>query len=198
MVKRSTAFQRAAALVPRAGTGEGGPAMAELPPRQQAWVRRMVETGGTNGLACAMDVGYTGNRKTLSVTAHRLAHDMKILAALKEEADKRIRSGALIGASVLIEIAGDTMHKDRFRAATELLNRAGLQVVTEHKVTVTNSGDEKAMIERIASMASQLGLDSKKLLGGFVEAEFTEVTALPAPTADLGSTDGTEGLEDLL
>ncbi len=180
------------AIVPRRETGAPGPALALLTHRQQTFVRAMLETGGQDHTRAARMAGYTGNDNCMRVTAHRLAHDTKVLAALKEEADKRIRSGALLGASVLIEIAGDTMHKDRFRAATELLNRAGLQVVTEHKVTVTNSGDEKAMIERIASMASQLGLDSKKLLGGFVEAEFTEVAALPAPV------DGTEGLEDLL
>lgn len=189
MTGRSRAMQRAAAIVPRAGTGEPGPALAELTPKQQGWVRHMVETGGTNGLQCAMAAGFTGNKKTLAVTAWRLSRDLKVLAALKEEADRRIRSGALLGASVLIEIAGDTMHRNRFHAAKELLDRAGLQVVTEHKVTVHNSSDEKAMIDRIAGMAAQLGLDPKKLIGGYIEAEFTEVAA---PVED------TTGLEDIL
>lgn len=179
------------AIVPRKSTGGPGPAMAALPTEgQRRFVRAMCETGGTNHAKAARMAGYTGNDNCIRVTAHRLAHDPLVLAALKEEADKRIRSGALLGASVLIEIAGDTMHRNRFHAAKELLDRAGLQVVTEHKVTVHNSSDEKAMIDRIAGMAAQLGLDPKKLIGGYIEAEFTEVAATPM--------EDTTGLEDIL
>lgn len=150
--------------------------MAALPTdMQRRFVRALCETGGTNYTLAARMAGYTGNDQTINVTAHRLAHDPAILAALREEADRRLRSGAILGASVLIEIAGDTMHKDRYRAAVELLNRAGLQVINEQKITVEHTGGEKAMIERIASMAQQLGIDHKKLLGGFVEGEFEEV-----------------------
>lgn len=184
------------ALVPMKGTGAPGPAMSALSTRQQAFVRYMLQTGGQNAKRCAAAAGYTGNDNTMAVTAHRLAHDEKVLAALKEEADKRIRSGAILGASVLAEIAGDVTHKDRLKAAIELLNRAGLLTATlhkhEHAVTVTNTADEKAQIARITEMAAKLGVDPKKLLGGFIDAEFSEVEALPAPAA------GTDGLEDIL
>lgn len=195
MTRKTLEAMTRPAVVPTKGTGQPGPAMAALPTdRQRKFVRALCETGGQNHTLAARKAGYTGNEITLNNTAHRLAHDPLILAALKEEADRRIRSGALLGASVLMEIAGDTMHKDRFRAAQELLNRSGLQVITEHKVTVDRGGNEKAMIERIASMAAQLGIDHKKLLGGFVEGEFEEVPALSAPEP-LPSTDG---LEDIL
>lgn len=190
------------AVVPKRGTGAPGPAMAALTKRQQSFVRAMLEVGGRAGdyARCALAAGFTGSPNVIRVTAHRLAHDTKVLAALKEEADKRIRSGALLGASVLLEIASDQMHKDRFRAATELLDRSGLMVITEHKVTVDHSNSsEKEMVARIADMAAQLGIDPKRLLGGYVEAEFTEVgksdLAIPRAADDVGST---EGLEDIL
>lgn len=184
----------AKAIVPKAGTGAPGQAMAELTPKQQKFVRAMLETGGHNHMRCAQAAGFTGNANTLRVTGHRLAHDTKVLAALREEADKRIRTGAVLGASVLLEIAGNPTHKDRYKAAVELLNRSGLQVVTEHKVTVDRGGSEKQMIDRIGAMATQLGIDPKQLLGGFIDATFEEVKPkeLEAPF------DPNAGLEDLL
>jgi len=182
------------AVVPAADIGKPGPAMERLTKKQQKYVMCLAETGGHNHARAARSAGYTGTDQTIRTTAYRLAHDPRILEALKEIADRRIRSGALLGASVLMEIAGDTMHKHRFHAAKELLDRSGLMVVTEHKVTVQNSSDEKAIIDRIASMAAQLGIDHKALLGNIVEAEFEEVKPkeLAAPF------DPAAGLEDLL
>jgi phage terminase small subunit len=185
------------AIVPRKETGKPGAAMATLTPRQREFVRAMLETGARDHTLCARMAGFTGDDNTMRVTAHRLAHDDKVLAALKEEADKRIRSGAVLGASVLSEIAMNPTHKDQLKAAIELLNRAGLITATlhkhEHAHVVSTSADEKAQIASIVEKAARLGIDPRKLLGGIVvDAEFEEVQKPDTPAA------GTEGLEDIL
>ncbi len=50
----------------------------------------------------------------------------KIQEAIREEGSRRLGRHAILAVSVLAEIAANPEHKDRLRAAIELLNRAGL------------------------------------------------------------------------
>ncbi len=112
----------------------------------------------------------------------------------------RRRSGALLGASVLVEIAKDQLHKDRFKAAKELLGHNGFNIISEHKVTVEHVPDDKERIAGIIDMAKRLGVDPREFLGAYgvtVDAEFKVVTpALAAPTEN-EPLPSQEGLEDL-
>lgn len=178
-----------AAYPPILDTQGLGPAMIELNPQQRAFVYALLDTGGQSNTKAAALSGYApGNPDAQRVTAYRLAHDPKVLAAIKEEANRRLHSGAILGASVLLEIANDPTHKDRFKAASELLSRGGLVMATEHKVTVEHR-DDKGLIDKITVLANSLGLDPRQLLGNAapaVDAEFEDVTP------------STDGLEDLL
>jgi phage terminase small subunit len=169
--------------------------MQALTENQRNFVFAYVELGGQEAERAAAAAGYGGTPGSLAVASHRLMHNPKVLAAIKEVADERLRTGALLGASVLIEIAQNSLHKDRFKAAVELLNRAGLMVVTEHKVTVEHKDPTTlATIARIRALAAGMGMDAKPLLLSagvpqhIIDAEF-EVIA-PAQSA--------AGLEDLL
>lgn len=176
------------AMIPHRSIGRPGPAMARLRVRQRAFVMHLLDLGGRKNTEAARRAGYSGNENTVTVTAYRLTHDPLVLAAIKEEGEKRMHSGAILATSVLLEVAGDVLHKDRVKAALAILDRIGLHAQSEHKVTVTNTGDEKAMVERITQLALQLGIEPQRLLGGPapIDAEFVEVMT------------GTEGLEDLL
>jgi hypothetical protein len=102
--------------------------------------------------------------------------DEGVLAAIREEATKKLAGAALVGVKVLIDIAHDTEHKDRFRAAKELAAINGF--TAEQRIVVEHiSPDSKGMIQEIRSMAAQLGLDPKQLISaaGIIEAEFTEL-----------------------
>lgn len=158
-----------------------GPAMSALNELQRRFVDAMLITGGQAGRysEAARMAGYTGNPDSLKVTAHRLAHSPKVQAAIREEAERRVHSGAILGASVLIEIAQDSQHKDRFKAATRLLDMAGLIVTTQHKVTVEHTGDDAEKIRSVIAMAKAMGMDPRKLLGNAgVTAE--EIAAVDA------------------
>ncbi len=169
--------------------GDFGPAMLALVPRQRGFVIAMLDRPDADHTACARAAGYDGQPQDVRRTAYRLAHDPKIQAAIQEEARKRIGGAAILGASVLIEIANNPKSKDadRIKAAFGLLNRAGLHEKTEVHSVVEHRGDDQAAIGRIRAMAELLGLDPKVLLGraGVVEAEFTDVTPDPNDLSDI-------------
>jgi len=154
-----------------------GPAMLDLTEKQQRYVIALLETGGTNETQAALMAGYGTGYET---RAYELSRNPKVLAALREEADKRLRSGALLAASKLIEIAMDKQHKDQFKACTELLNRGGLIVQTQHKLIIEDTRSDDEVIKRVASMAKSMGMDPKAVLANvgveYVDAEFTEAT----------------------
>lgn len=175
-----------------------GPAMGELTPLQRRFVIAMCETGGGNAsLAYRMAGPTTVNENTIKVAAHHLLHQDKVLKAIREEADRRVRSGALLGASALQEIAMDSTHKDRFKAASALLDRSGLGLIQRTEVTHVHKNDEEA-IDRIRTLAKVLGVDAQKLLG-----HAGVKTSAPAREAPIDAefevvTSSTDGLEDLI
>lgn len=183
--------------------GRVGPAMKKLTPMMRAFVHAMVEIGGTDATLAYRAAGYTGSPETMRVGAYKLAHDLRVIAALKEEADRRLRSNTLLGASVMVEIARDPLHKDRFKAAERLVDQGGLMIIKEVKHTHDHAIAEGTIQERLERVMKRLGItlpEAQRLLIGsgpapadkddeVIDAEFAEVE--PAG-------DGTDGLEDIL
>ena len=165
-----------------------GPAMAGLTDLQRDFVRIFVDHGGRNAAACyRLAYPNCSTEGAAKVNAHKLMHSENVLAAIREEADKRLRTGALLGASVLMEIADNPVHKDQLKAATELLNRAGLIVATQHNVVVEDRRTNNEIIETIARLAMKNNLDVSSLLGNTddtIDVEYEELSP--------------DGLEDLL
>lgn len=174
--------------------GRLGPAMRKLLPRQQAFVIATLEEGGLNNARAAALAGYTGDEKSLRVTGHRLAHDEDVLAAIHEEAKRRLQSSQILAVRELLEILNapttSENRKDKLKAIEMTFNRVGLHATTEHTVNVTHKDlttDE--MIKRITELAKQQDLDPRKLLGSagvVIDAEFEEVK------------ESSEGLEDVI
>jgi phage terminase small subunit len=143
-------------------------AMSQLTEKQQKFVIALLETGGQNNAEAARIAGYSQtNINGCAIEANRLLRKPKVIAAIKEEAERRIHGGVLLGASVLVEIAGDKLHKDRFRAASALLDRGGMMIVgkTEHSLVIEDKRTEAELIEFITAQARLAGLDPRTLLG---------------------------------
>lgn len=129
----------------------------------------------------ARAAGYSDfSHGALRVCAHRLFHDDKVLAAIKELADKEIRGSALLGIATMKKIARNDLHKDQLKAATGLVGLAGFTV--EQKISVNQTVTDRTgaeMLERIRQLAAANGLDPVKLLGGnsgpVTDGEFSEV-----------------------
>lgn len=143
-----------------------GPKMTALPERQRAFVVALITQGTRDYTAAAQTAGYKAdNRNALKVSAHRLAHDEKILAAIKEETERRLQASIGMAAEVLLSIAEDPTHKDRLKAATALLNRGGLHESIEHKITHDVSADAKTLLARFSVLAGTLGVDPVQIMG---------------------------------
>ena len=161
-----------------------GKAMGALSTRKRQFVIAMLQQG-VNPKACAVAAASLGYHPKYG---YELMRDDGILAAMREEATKRLAGAALVGVNVLLDIAQSPTHKDQFRAAKEL---AGINGFTaEQRIVVEHiSEDSKAQIRQIRDMAAQLGLDAKQLIAsaGIVDAEFTEVT--PAAPVEVDASD---------
>jgi phage terminase small subunit len=154
--------------------------MLALSEYQRAFVTAILDRPSIDQWEAAQLAGYSGDRQTLRVTGHRLAHDSKVQEAMYEEAKKRMKSGSLEAVSVLLEIVrggNGALAKDRLKAVEMLLNRVGLHALSEHKVQVEHTVDDATMIDRIRRLAIEQGLDPVKLLGsaGVIDVEFKEV-----------------------
>lgn len=148
--------------------------------------------GEPNYTECARAAGYSeGSEGGLRVQGYRLAHDEKIQAAIIEETRRRIRSYGALSAEIIIEIAQDQTAKqsDRLKAATLLMDRAGLHAVSESRQTIEHISSDPDRVQRVATLARALGIDAQALLGNRaaplaiaapIEAEYEDVT----PVAD--------------
>ena len=159
-----------------------GPAMLALTSsKMRTFVEILVGTGCSQTQAAkGAYPGVSGN--TARSLGHKMAHDPRVQAALLEVSQKLIRSHVPMALATVIEIARnkDAAPRDRLKAATVLLDRGGLNAVSQHHVTVTHQTDAEKDREIIA-LANELGLDDAakaKLLGKAVvvtDVEFVDV-----------------------
>ena len=165
-----------------------GPAMAALSPAQRAFVVAKVHFGCSNAEA-ARRAGYSKAKPgDAKVTAYRLAHTDEIQAAIIEESRKVISSEGPRSIKTLVDIRDDKTKeaKDRIKAAIELLNRGGLNAVSEHHLTVEHHMTDAQKDQRILALCQELGLPetaARKLLiaPDTIDAEFTEVEPEKTP-----------------
>ena len=181
-----------------------GPAMRACNERQRAFVYNLLEFGDDNFTRAARVAGYSDpgvDSTTIRVTASRLAHDPKIQAAMQEEAKRRLHGGTILAASTLVGLAKNGDPKVQLKAIEMILNRSGMQAMSEHKVTVEHTMNEEDMVKSIQMMAQKMGVDASALLGeagvkmlppprqvpmDVIDADFSEVVS------------NLEGLDDCL
>lgn len=112
--------------------------------------------------------------------AHRHFHSERVLAAIRECADKEVRSGAMLGIATIKKIVRNDAHRDQFKAAALLagLNRFTVDQNINLNQTVRDESGQ-ALLKAIEVLASKLGIPVQQLLGKpshqIVEGEFSEV-----------------------
>jgi phage terminase small subunit len=146
---------------------EWGPAMAALPSdRHRAFVYALYEVRrgyGANVKAAKM-AGFgtpTSTAKTWSVIASRLAHDPRVLAAIHEEDQRRIRTSAPRAIRALQRLIEDPTHKGHERAIGMILDRVH-PAETRHVVDVHHI-DHAAEAVAELRMLKSLGVSRTKL-----------------------------------
>jgi hypothetical protein len=164
-----------------------GPAMSACTPLQRRFVELFHDHPTWNAVQLAEAAGSKATtRESMRVTGQRLMHDDKVLAAMNEEACKRIKTGGMIGVAAVVKIALNESHKDHLKAALALMDRTGFHALSEHKVTVDDKRPQskRELIEATKNVLSELGMspaDASKFLSAatnedIVEAEFTVVS----------------------
>lgn len=185
-----------------ADTKSTTPTYDRLTPKQQRWIDAMTR-GDVNPTEAARLAGYgtEGASRDQIDNACRYsgwknAHNPEIQEAMRERAGALLYSGALLAASVLREIASDPTHKDRLKAARELLGHNGYQVIARQEIAVTHEvKDANTLAAEAVEMCRKLGLDPRQFLGAngiVVDAEFKVIEDKREPVQS------TVGLEDLL
>ena len=164
-----------------------GPAMAVLTDKQRAFVQAYCEHPNYDNAPLVKEAGY-GDSTLVSarVTGYRLMHNEKILAAINEEASKRLRGSGILGVSVMMQIAANPAHKDHLKAATALADRTGFHALSEHKVTIDDKRPKsrKEMVQQMIAMGREQGMSNDQIkvfgAGEIVDADFVEVSEVDA------------------
>jgi len=153
--------------VPDPDEGTLGPAMLACNPAQRRFAIAAVMYPLAKDWQIAKAAGYADkSHGSLRVKAHQQFHSEKVLAAIRECADKEVRSSGMLAVATIKKIVRNDGHRDQFKAASWLAGLNGFAVAQNINVnqTVTdNSG--KAMMERIERAAALLGVDLAALLG---------------------------------
>jgi phage terminase small subunit len=165
---------------------QDGAAMKALPSdRHRAFVRALyqVKPGHGANVKAAKLAGFgspTSTPQSMATIASRLAHDERVLAAIREEDEKRIRSSAPRAISALTSLIENPEHKDHARGIAMVLDRVHPaetvhKVDVSHKHDVTPNAKETAQIlERIAELSAKFSVrlpEPRVINGEAVETE---------------------------
>lgn len=170
-----------------------GPAMSSLSENQRAFVVAWFWFGDRQKAAAA--AGYsTINNNTLAQGAYRLWHNPKIQAAIHEYAETGMHSLIPAAIAAMEEILKDKGHKDYAKAAMTILDRTGFHATTEQRVVKVSDDSKLGKIERLVSLAKQMGIDPKVLIGRASDVSAADMKVIEHWEAPKSS----DGLEDLL
>jgi hypothetical protein len=160
-----------------------GPAMLALPSeRHRAFVRALytVRPGHGARVKAAKLAGFgcpTSSPQSMATIASRLSHDERVLAAIREEDEKYIRSSAPRAIGALSRLIETPSHKDHARGIAMVLDRVHpAETVSTLKVQhdATENFKETAQVyERIAELAAKFSvrLPAPRIIDG----EFSEL-----------------------
>jgi hypothetical protein len=147
---------------------QDGPAMLALPTdRHRAFVRALyqVKPGhGANVKAAKLAAFGTpsSSPQSMATIASRLAHDERVLEAIREEDEKRIRSSAPRAISALSRLVENPRHKDHARGIAMVLDRVH-PLETQHTVKVEHSAtpdfkETAQILAKIAELAAKFSV----------------------------------------
>lgn len=135
--------------------------------------------GETNYTEAARRAGYTDG-PALKVTAHRMAHDERIQAAILEETHRRLGAALPMATAAVVKVLATGKANEQLKAAEMIYNRAGVIVKTEHTVKVEKVMSNEEKVSHAIDLATKLGLDPKALLG----KAGIQIEATPLPPVD--------------
>lgn len=153
-----------------------GPAMLALNAMQRRFVVACIRGGGKVSTArAARAAGYapTGSR----VRAFEQMHNPKVIAALKEEADRRLDWTAVKSILQLERLVEDKNPKVRMKAIDSVLDRRGYARASSQMVQIEDKRAPRLNYEQLLSaVAQKLQQHNLAALPAPIDVEFEEVT----------------------
>jgi hypothetical protein len=148
--------------------GQMSPEMRALPnDNWRAFCHALVTGPGGHGknVAAYREAGFgkDSDNSTQAKAAYLIAHDDRMIAAVRAESLRLVRSGHPEAVNALYDIMRDVTHKDRARVAMAFLDRAD-PLVTRQDISVTHKivdADQEALEEYCAAI--QIGASHEKL-----------------------------------
>jgi phage terminase small subunit len=141
--------------------------MRALTEKQRAFVDYLVSTGTDNECEAARAAGYNPDApegsSAIRVSAHRLAHDQRIIDAIGEETSRRVSFMLPMAYRAMLELVKSPNHKDHFKAVEKFWIQGGL----DHKGTVKHEHAVSAeqMIAEMRRWADEMGIPQEKVIG---------------------------------
>lgn len=131
-----------------------GPAMLALTVARRRFVVGWIGTKGKNAARVARSAGFSAQRA--KVTACELLRDPKILAALKEEADRRLDGIAVLAILGLGDLVTSKNEKVKAAAVDSVLDRTGYGRRSTQDVRVEHV-DSRSTAELLAAVQAMMG-----------------------------------------
>jgi hypothetical protein len=147
---------------------QDGPMMRALPSdRHRAFVRALyqVRPGHGANVKAAKLAGFgteTSTPQSMATIASRLAHDERVLAAIREEDERHIRSSAPRAIRALSSLIETPSHRDHARGIAMVLDRVH-PAETVHNVKVEHDAtpalkDAAQVLARIAELSAKFSV----------------------------------------
>jgi hypothetical protein len=176
---------RGTSTIPDPEEGNLGPAMKACTPVERRFAMAAVMYPLAKDWQIAKAAGCSDkSHGYLRRAAHRFFHSERVLAAIKECADKEIRGSAMLGIATIKKIVRSDMHKDQLKAAQTLVGLAGFTIDQNINLKQTIKDESGAAImAQIKQLAAKLGVPMQALLeqrptapaAPVVDGEFSEV-----------------------
>jgi Terminase small subunit len=160
-------------------TTEFGPEMRKLFVVEQMFVC-MLFNGATSATKAAELAGVEADtRANLRVKAHRMLRNPLVIAAIKEEAQRRTVALLPRAQMALANLIENPHSEHHFKAINTVRSESGLAAVVKKVIDVNVNVTDKDKLKAIELFAKNHGIDPKTLLGfdphPTTDAEFEEI-----------------------
>lgn len=168
-MSRATAKRKAGTPATKQDWGQLSPEMKALPnDAWRAFCHALVTGPGGHGkyaaAARAAGLGQESTTTNLAKLAWKIAHDVRMVAAIAAESRRYLRAGHPDAVNALFSMIANPEHKDHARAVMSLLDRAD-PIVSKQDISVTHrvvDPDQEALEE--LSALRQIGATREKLV----------------------------------
>lgn len=145
---------------------EFGPAMLALDERRQRFVLNWLANGGKDGAEAARSAGYSDHLEAAKVQACRLLRQPKVIAALREEAERDLGLMRVMAQLQLKALLRSEDANAAQKAVDSVLDRTGLGRTTTQDVRVEHV-DKRSTAELLEAIRGLLPAPVKAIEGEF-------------------------------